>query len=233
MIARSISVPVAVVAVLLSVVVSVQVTARIPPALSAVEGRRVEILFLGHTATEHDSGRFAPMLKAALAQYGFNFSYTTSLADLNAANLAQYDALMIYANHDTIAPDQEKAVLDFVAGGKGLLPIHSASFCFQNSPAYIALVGARASAPRSRRVHDGIRQHVAPGDGRAAAVSGLGRDLRPHEAQSGRPHRPDGTRRRGGPRAVDVGADRGQGPRLLHRLRPRRARLEPTRAFTR
>ena len=50
---------------------------------------------------------------------------------------------MIYANHETIAPDQEKALLDFVAGGKGLLPIHSASFCFRNSPAYIALVGAQ------------------------------------------------------------------------------------------
>ncbi len=74
---------------------------------------------------------------------GFNFWYTTDPGDLNADNLANYDALMIYANHETIAPDQEKALLDFVAGGKGLLAIHSASFCFQNSPAYIALVGAQ------------------------------------------------------------------------------------------
>ena len=106
-------------------------------------GRRIEVLFLGHTSTHHDSGRFAPMLKAALAPHGFNFSYTTDLNDLNAATLAQYDALMIYANHTRISPSQEKALLDFVAGGKGFLPIHAASFCFQNSPAYIALVGAQ------------------------------------------------------------------------------------------
>jgi type 1 glutamine amidotransferase len=62
---------------------------------------------------------------------------------LNAATLAKYDALMIYANHTNITPDQEKALLDFVESGKGFLPIHSASFCFQNSPAYIALVGAQ------------------------------------------------------------------------------------------
>jgi putative membrane-bound dehydrogenase-like protein len=105
--------------------------------------RRVEILFLGHASTEHDSGRFAPLLKAALAQYGFNISYTTDPADLNAAHLAQYDALMLYANHEQITPDQERALLDFVAGGKGFLPIHSASSCFRNSPAYIALVGAQ------------------------------------------------------------------------------------------
>ena len=50
---------------------------------------------------------------------------------------------MIYANHTKIAPEQEKALLDFVAGGKAFLPIHSASFCFQNSEPYIALVGAQ------------------------------------------------------------------------------------------
>ncbi len=105
--------------------------------------RRIEILFLGHNSTHHDSARFAPMLKAALAPDGFNFSYTADPAALNAANLARYDALMIYANHTKITPEQEKALLDFVAGGKAFLPIHSASFCFQNSEPYISLVGAQ------------------------------------------------------------------------------------------
>jgi putative membrane-bound dehydrogenase-like protein len=105
--------------------------------------RRIEILFLGNKATLHDSTRFAPMLKAALAGEGLNFTYTTDPNDLNAQNLAQYDALMIYANHDTITPEQEKALLDYVASGHGFLPIHSASFCFQNSPAYIEMVGAQ------------------------------------------------------------------------------------------
>src|SRR5689334_17673166 len=52
------------------------------PARRGVEGRRVEVLFLGHTRAPemtdakaggwyHDSDRFAPMLKAALAPYGF------------------------------------------------------------------------------------------------------------------------------------------------------------------
>ena len=108
-------------------------------AQAPLPGRRVEVLFLGHTrATEatnpkaggwyHDSDRFAPMLKAALAPYGFNFSYTTDVADLNAANLAKYDALLIYSNHRAIAAPQEKALTDFVAAGKGLLALHSASF---------------------------------------------------------------------------------------------------------
>ena len=73
-------------------------------------------------------------LKAALAPEGFNFSYTADPADLNPTNLAQYDALMIYANHTKISPEQEKALLDYVAGGKGFIPLHCASYCFLNSP---------------------------------------------------------------------------------------------------
>jgi putative membrane-bound dehydrogenase-like protein len=125
-----------------------------PIAQGPGSGRRLEVLFLGHTraaeATDpkaggwyHDSDRFAPMLKAALAPEGFNFSYTTDIADLNAGNLAKYDALLIYSNHRAIEPAQEKALLDFVAGGKGLLALHSSSFCFQNSTAYVALLGAQ------------------------------------------------------------------------------------------
>jgi uncharacterized protein len=105
--------------------------------------RKIEVLFLGHNSQHHNSAKYAPMLTTALAPDGINITYTPDPADLNAANLAKYDALMVYANHTKITPEQETALLDFVAGGKGFLPIHSASFCFQNSPAYIALVGAQ------------------------------------------------------------------------------------------
>ena len=103
----------------------------------------VNILFLGHPSEHHNSAKFEPMLASALASEGITFTYTEDPADLNPAKLAQFDALLIYANHTTIAPEQEKALLEYVEGGKAFLPIHCASFCFQNSPAYIALVGAQ------------------------------------------------------------------------------------------
>ena len=103
----------------------------------------IQLLFLGHDSRHHDSGRYAPMLKEAVAADGVTLTYTTDPNDLNPVKLANYDALMIYANHTKITPEQEKALVDFVASGKGFLPVHSASFCFQNSPAYIALVGAQ------------------------------------------------------------------------------------------
>jgi uncharacterized protein len=106
--------------------------------------RRVEILFLGNAGKDHDSTRSAPILKAALAQYGFNFSYATDLADLNAANLGQYDAVMLAGSDGVLSPAQERALVDFVANGKGLLAIHAAASSFTASPTYAALIGGRA-----------------------------------------------------------------------------------------
>ena len=105
--------------------------------------RRIEILFLGHASEHHNSSRYMPMLASALSAEGINFTYTEDPDDLNDENLAWYDALMIYANHEKIDPDQEKALLNFVSEGKGFIPVHSASFCFQNSPEYIRLVGGQ------------------------------------------------------------------------------------------
>jgi putative membrane-bound dehydrogenase-like protein len=65
------------------------------------------------------------------------------MRDINPAKLAGYDALAIYANVTEISLEQEAAMLNFVAAGGGLVPIHCASFCFHNSPKYIELVGAQ------------------------------------------------------------------------------------------
>lgn len=105
--------------------------------------RKIEILFLGHNQEHHYSEKYLPLLANALTPKGYNFTYTADPADLNPENLSKYDALMIYANHDSISSSQEKALLDYVASGKGFLPIHCASYCFRNSQAYVDLVGAQ------------------------------------------------------------------------------------------
>lgn len=105
--------------------------------------RKIEVLFLGHDSEHHNSAEFMPLLASALAPEGINFTYTDNPDDLNEENLNKYDALMLYANHDEITSSQEEALLDFIAGGKGFLPIHSASYCFRNSQDFVDLVGAQ------------------------------------------------------------------------------------------
>ncbi|MBL7872492.1 MAG: ThuA domain-containing protein [Cyclobacteriaceae bacterium] len=104
---------------------------------------RIELLFLGHASEHHNSALYMPILASTLSKEGIFFTYTDNPNDLNAENLSKYDGIAIYANHEQITPEQEKALLDFVASGKGFIPIHCASFCFQNSPKYIDLVGGQ------------------------------------------------------------------------------------------
>jgi uncharacterized protein len=110
--------------------------------LYAQPGRRLEVLFLGDKGHHKPMDRI-PTLMAALGPKGINFTYTDKREDLNTETLNKYDALMIYANLDEIAPAEEKALLDFVASGKGFLPIHCASYCFRNSQEYVKLVGGQ------------------------------------------------------------------------------------------
>ena len=102
----------------------------------------VRVLFLGDRAGHRPAERFA-ILQPSLAPHHIEFTYTEAMTNLNPVYLAQFDALLIYANITRISPEQEKAVLDFVASGNGLVPIHCASYCFHNSSNYIELVGAQ------------------------------------------------------------------------------------------
>jgi putative membrane-bound dehydrogenase-like protein len=105
--------------------------------------RKLEILFLGHNSEHHNAAQYMPMLASTLSKEGINFTYTDNPDDLNPENLDKYDGLMIYANHEKITPAQEQALLGFVEKGRGFIPVHCASFCFQNSPEYISLVGGQ------------------------------------------------------------------------------------------
>lgn len=105
--------------------------------------RRAEVLFLGHKSEHHHSDKYAPWLAIRLFQDGINLTYTTSLDDLNEENLAKYDGLIIYANHDSISSSQESALKNFVEGGKGLIPLHCATGCFKNSDWYIEAIGGQ------------------------------------------------------------------------------------------
>jgi uncharacterized protein len=104
--------------------------------------RPLRILFLGHDRTHHPSGTLLPLLAAPLARRGIQITHVyTPEEALDPATLKHYDALMIYANHKTITPAQEQALVDFVEGGKGLIAIHCASAMFTEAPRYIPIVG--------------------------------------------------------------------------------------------
>src|SRR5687768_15568244 len=111
-----------------------------PTLLHADDKTPIKILFLADNAAHKPATRFK-ILQPVFAKRGIDLHYTDKMDDLNDKTLGKYDGLMIYANVTRISPDQEKALLAYVEGGKGLIPLHCASYCFHNSPKYIELVG--------------------------------------------------------------------------------------------
>ncbi len=127
--------------------------------LSMTEPRRVEILVLGHESDHHNSEKLMMYISTPLFQKGINLTYTADPNDLKEEILQNYDGLLIYANHDSISPSQEQALKSFVQGGKALIPLHSASYCFRNSEWYVQAVGGQFSTHGTGRF---TTQLVAP-----------------------------------------------------------------------
>jgi putative membrane-bound dehydrogenase-like protein len=107
-----------------------------------------KILFLG------DNGHHVPQeryrqLAAALSPRGIDLTYVDTVAALTPETLGKYDGLVVYANHTKWSPEQEKALIAYVEGGKGFIPLHCASACWPNSEKYVALVGAKFESHRT------------------------------------------------------------------------------------
>ncbi len=125
---------------------SIALFALLPIALvaRAADDKPLKVLFLGDTG-HHRPAERAEQLIPVMAQRGIEVSYTDDMNALSLPNLKKFDGLIIYSNTTNISREQESALLEYVAGGGGFIPIHCASYCFLNSPAYIDLVGAQFS----------------------------------------------------------------------------------------
>jgi uncharacterized protein len=120
---------------------------REPLVLPREDARRLEVLFLGapkENGPHHDPITRYRSFKRVSGTHGINLTYSEDLAEaLRPEFLASFDALLLYANWDRLTPSQEQALLAYVDGGRGFLPIHCASACFGHSDPFIELVGGR------------------------------------------------------------------------------------------
>ncbi|MGB7323790.1 MAG: PVC-type heme-binding CxxCH protein [Rubripirellula sp.] len=110
------------------------------PSLGHCEDIRV--LFLGDSGSHQPKVRFGE-LQPVLSARGIKMTYTDQVADVNLAKLKQFDAFALYANIDEIDKAGADALLAYVTGGGGFVPLHCATYCFRNQPELVALMGAQ------------------------------------------------------------------------------------------
>ena len=128
---------------------------------TASAGRPLRVLFLGsdqpaaagQTPTHQASG-FYQAVGTTLGRKGIQLTPVLSPAALTPDRLNYYDAILIYGSHASMAPEQEKALVDFVESGKGLVALHSASDSFAGSERYTMLIGAHSRAAGHWRRRD-------------------------------------------------------------------------------
>ena len=102
----------------------------------------ISLLVMGDNGHHRPEARFQE-LAPALAKRGIDLKYTDQMEDLTADTLAGFDGLVLYANIDRIEDAQAKAVLDYVAGGKGFVPLYCATYCWRNNNEIVALMGGQ------------------------------------------------------------------------------------------
>ena len=134
---------------------------------AAAQKRVLYLDYVGPVAHNHPSRVNARAAMTAIAATGgFTVTITDDAASLNAAVLAQYDALVFFTcgNLSASAP-LHQALLDFVAAGKGFVGFHSATDSFYDWPEYGDFIGARFINHDSENVPGTIRvedtNHVA------------------------------------------------------------------------
>ena len=110
--------------------------------VSAADTKPLKLLYLGDNGHHQPRARFG-QLQPVLKARGIELEYTDVVGDLNAEKLAKFDGLVLFANIDKIEDDQAKALLAYVASGKGFVPLHCASYCFRNNDEIVALMGAQ------------------------------------------------------------------------------------------
>lgn len=111
-------------------------------SMAAAADGDLKLVFLGDQGAHRPAQRFI-QLAPALEPHGIHLTYTDDVTVLDPTRLAEFDGLVLYANIDTITKPQADALLNYVASGKGFVPLHCATYCFRNDPRVVALMGGQ------------------------------------------------------------------------------------------
>src|SRR5690625_3648194 len=111
------------------------------PFAAADENRtNVHVLFLGGDSEDRPRERLRDGIHV-YAEKGIQIHYTENQEDINLENLNKYDVFMQYGNRSGLTRQQEQDLLNYVHNGGGFVSVHASSASFNDSDAFVKLVG--------------------------------------------------------------------------------------------
>ncbi len=132
----------AAVVVVVVAIITLGSTRPSPAASKDSDAKKVRTLLLADGSHEWDQKR--PFFESLVGKAGaFRITETPDLNALLADRLKGYDLVVVHTTGHELTEAQAHGLRDFVAAGKGLVGIHSASDSFKNSDTYWRLIGGR------------------------------------------------------------------------------------------
>lgn len=105
---------------------------------------KIEVLFFGDHGPHQPLERYR-IFKEVCGNRGIHLTFEKRMEALSPDALANYDVLLVYANHQPLPPVPVAAVMGFVEGGGGLVAVHGESSVFKREhDDYVKLVGGQA-----------------------------------------------------------------------------------------
>ena len=84
---------------------------------------------------------FMSRSRKAFGERSLKFATTVSTGDLNLANLANYDGVFFFGNHNVFPLSTQNEILAYANAGGGISGMHVASYAFRNDPIMRELLG--------------------------------------------------------------------------------------------
>lgn len=105
--------------------------------------KTVKILILVGGSHHDDPDMRATFTSFLSGPDNFEVTMSEDMEVLTKENLAGYDVIINTTTDREPTDEQHYALLDAVAGGKGIIAIHGGVASFWNSPAYFAMIGGK------------------------------------------------------------------------------------------
>ena len=123
--------------------------------------KTVKILLLVGGSHHDDPDMRATFTGFLGAPDNYEVTMSEDMDVLTKENLAGYDVIINTTTDREPTDEQHYALLDAVAGGKGLIAIHGGVATFWNSPAYFAMTGGKFVGKSLRRGEGGFTVKIA------------------------------------------------------------------------